>query len=125
MARNIGPRKGPDGNTQIVRNKYRAEDYTVPAEALSLLARWKAANEDFDELVAMHDGPFSNEEEFERVQAGGKTWVVMRNRLHDWCLEVEYTRAGLGEVRALPPERAFQIARSFDARRPQTVVVEE
>lgn len=122
MARNIGPRKGPDGQTQIVRKRYQAEDYTVPPEALELLARWKTANEGFDELVAMRDGPFPNEEEFERVEADGRTWVVMRNRLHDYCIEVEYTRAGLGAYRPVPPARAYEIARIVDGRRPQVVI---
>ena len=125
MARNIGPRRGPDGQTQIVRNRYRAEDYTMPAQALKLLAEWDGALEGFDELAAMRDGPFPNEQEFERVQADGKTWVVMRNFLHDWCFEVEFTRAGLGQIRPVAPERAYQIALAFDATRPQRVVYEE
>ncbi len=123
MTRNLGPRRGP-ADTQIVRARYRAEDYTVRPEELSELARWQGSRDGYDALAEMNDGPFGNYAELDRIEHDDKTWVVLRHALYDWCLEVEHTRLSLGEIRVVSPERAYRYALAVDAKRTQRVVYE-
>ena len=61
-------------------------------------------------------GRFANYDRVQELVRDGALWVLLRERSKGWCLEVELRRDELGELRPVPPEEAWRIARQIDKR---------
>ncbi len=102
-----------------VRIAFQPASYTVPASELERIrahADWGS-----EDMLDMHDGIFSAYHEVSRFERDGKRWVVLVSP-HEWAIEVELTRSKMGEVRALPPEEAWRLARAQDAKDPKFTI---
>ena len=110
-----------------VRPPFRPEDYSVPPEALRLFERWRGREdvEDTETILALRDGPFGNYVQVDRQVRDGRTWLVLLEASREFAIEVEVSRSGFGEVAAVPPERAYGLARDRDALRSRPVIQEE
>lgn len=107
-----------------VRPPFRAEDYTAPAVALRLFERWRGDAEDSDAILHMRGTPFANYVEVGREVRGGKTWILLLEASREFAVEVEHSQSGFGEVVAVPPRRAYELARARDALRSFAVKAE-
>ncbi len=106
-----------------VRAPYRPEDYTAPADALHLFERWRRDDvEGSEELLTLRDGPFGNYVEVGRRARGGKTWLVLLEASREFGFEVETRPAGFGEIVAVDPRRAYELAVARDGLRKIPVV---
>jgi hypothetical protein len=109
-----------------VRPPFRPEDYTAPAEALRLFERWRRDDvEDSDTLLTLRDAPFGNYVVVGRETRDGRTWIALLEASREFGLEVERRESGFGEVLALPPRRAYDLARARDPLRTVRVVDRE
>lgn len=114
---------------RYVRPPYRAESYTVPEGWVDALRR--QCGNDTIEWLLYQDEPGGNPtrgqlSEMERFERDGKRWVLLKcSGSIEWCIEVELTEAsgGLGEIREVSPERAWEVARRGDAAHGVTVGV--
>ncbi len=113
-----------EGRRRHVRQRYDPRWYTVPAGWIEeLCAGYKGyvARELLDE----YGGPFFGWTKVRELERGGKAFIVLsRNADDQWAIEIELTDGKIGEIRALPPEEAWGIAREFDARRTPPLDVE-
>src|SRR3954468_20890275 len=106
-----------------VRAPYRPEDYTAPQDALRLFERWRRDDvESSEALLTLRDGPFGNYVEAGRQARDGKTWIVLLEASREFGVEVEARPAGFGEVVALAPRRAYELAVARDPLRKLDVV---
>jgi hypothetical protein len=106
-----------------VRPPYRPEDYTAPPDALRLFERWQRSDVEASEaLLTLRDGPFGNYVEVGRQARDGKTWLVLLEASREFGVEVEARPAGFGEVVALDPRRAYELAVARDPLRKLAVV---
>jgi len=106
-----------------LRPPYRPEDYTAPAQALHLFERWRRDDvEDTDTLLNLRDAPFGNYVEVGREEREGRTWLLLLEASREFAVEVERSPAGFGEIRAVPPRRAYELARARDPLRSVRVV---
>jgi hypothetical protein len=116
-------REGTDarGAPRFVRRPYRSADYTMPPE---LPAEIRAGYRGFGTRELLEDvehraGPFIGL--FSRrgeVIHEGKPYVVLtRNARVEFAIEVELTNSAVGDIRAVRPERAWELAREADAAR--------
>ncbi len=110
-----------------VRPPFRPEDYSVPPEALLLFERWRGRGdvEGTEAILTLRDGPFGNYVQVDRQVRDGRTWIVLLEASREFAIEVEVSRSGFGEVLAVPPERAYGLARDRDALRSRPVIQEE
>lgn len=108
-----------------VRPPFRPEDYTAPARALRLFERWRGDAEDSDAILQMRGSPFANYVEVGREVRGGKTWILLLEASREFAVEVAHSRSGFGEVVAVDPRRAYELARARDALRGVPVISEE
>ncbi len=70
------------------------------------------------ELIELRDGPFMGFARRGEVIRDGKPYAVLtRNADVECAIEVELTVRGVGDIRAVPPERAWELAREQDAMR--------
>lgn len=116
--------ESPAGEVWI-RPPFRPEDYTAPAKALRLFERWRGDVEDSDTILRMRGTPFANYVEVGREVRGGKTWILLLEASREFAVEVEHSLGGFGEVVAVPPRRAYEIARARDPLRSVPVISEE
>lgn len=106
-----------------VRPPFRPEDYAVPEAALRLFERWRRDDvEDTETLLGLRDAPFGNYVEVGRAVEGGRTWIALLEASREFAVEVERSAAGFGEVRPLPPRRAYELARARDPLREVPVI---
>jgi len=105
--------RDPDGRPRFVRT-YDREELTVPPGAI---AQIRDGSEGYGSNLLLadgRDGPFDCFEEFYCFARDGKRWVVLRNWMDGYAIEVELTDDRLGEILPLPPEVAWRIARALD-----------
>lgn len=100
-----------------VRAAFRPEDYTAPAEALELFARWRGVGDDGETILRGRESPFANYVEVERLERDGATWVVLLEASREFAVEVELRSPGLGAVAAVPARRAYELACARDPLR--------
>jgi hypothetical protein len=106
-----------------VRAPYRPEDYTAPQDALHLFERWRRNDvEGSEALLTLRDGPFGNYVEVGRQTRDGKTWLVLLEASREFGVEVEARPAGFGDVVAVEPRRAYELAVARDGLRKVPVV---
>jgi hypothetical protein len=110
-----------------VRPPFRPEDYSVPPEALRLFERWREREdvEGTEAILALRDGPFGNYVQVDRQTRDGRTWIVLLEAGREFALDVEVSRSGFGEIAAVPPERAYELACVRDALRSRPVIKED
>ena len=101
---------------RLVRPAFKPEHYTAPADIVDRLKSWEpqGGSEDLWEEQE-HHGPFAGLFVHERREHDGERWMVLVSP-EGWALEVELTRNRPFEVRPLPPDEAWLIARAQDAR---------
>jgi hypothetical protein len=116
--------ESPTGDVWI-RPPFRPEDYMAPVKALRLFERWRGDAEDSDTILTMRGTPFANYVEVGREVRGGKTWILLLEASREFAVEVEQSRSGFGEVVAVPPRRAYDMARARDALRSFAVKAQE
>jgi len=107
-----------------VRPPFRAEDYTAPPDAVRLFERWQGAQDTPEAILTGRDSPFSNYVEVTRESRDGRTWITLLEASREFAVEVEASRAGFGNVVALPPRRAYELACSRDPLRSRPVIRE-
>jgi hypothetical protein len=106
-----------------LRAPYRPEDYTAPQDALHFFERWRRDDvESSEALLTLRDGPFGNYVEVGRQARGGKTWLVLLEASREFGVEVEARPAGFGEVAAVEPRRAYELAVARDGLRKVPVI---
>jgi hypothetical protein len=113
------------GRHRYVRLRYHARSYTLPSDWIASL---NANNKGYGsrELLEEHSGPFAGWTKMRGLERDGKQFVVLSRDADDqWAIELELTDDELGEIRALPPEEAWAIAREIDARRDPPVEIDE
>jgi hypothetical protein len=109
-------RQGIDaqGRPRYVRAPFQPGSYTVPPAWLARL-RVDYGTYRTKEVLADPGGPFGGLGKGPTFERDGKRFI----RLHqggttEWYIEVELNDGDLGEVRAVPPEEAWEIARAVD-----------
>lgn len=111
------------GAPRFVRRPYETAAYTMPPD---LPGEIQSGYQGFGtrELVEMRDGPFMGFTLRGEVTHDGKPYAVLsRNARVEFAIEVELTDRGIGDIRAVPPERAWKLAREQDAQRVPPVEV--
>jgi hypothetical protein len=116
-------RETPDGPVWV-RPPFRPEDYAAPPDAVRLFERWQGAEDIPDAILTGRGSPFSNYVEVDRQIRDGRTWITLLEASREFGVEVEAKRVGLGEVVALPPRRAYELACARDAQRSRPVIRE-
>lgn len=118
-------RDTPEGPVWV-RSPFRPEDYAVPPEALRLFERWRGREdvEDTETILALRDGPFGNYVQVDRQVRDGRTWIVLLEASREFALEVEVSRSGFGEISALSPKQAYELACARDDLRSRPVLRE-
>jgi hypothetical protein len=109
---------------RLVRERYDARWYTLPADWIANL-RERNRGYGSRELLEERGGAFAGWFEVNKLERDGKPYVVlMRNANDQWAIELELTDDELGDVRALPPEEAWALAREGDAKADPPIDVE-
>ena len=116
-------RETPDGPVWV-RPPFRAEDYAAPPDAVRLFERWQGAEDTADAILTGRGSPFGNYVEVARETRAGRTWITLLEASREFAVEVEAGRVGLGEVVAVPPRRAYELACARDALRSRRVIRE-
>lgn len=91
----------------------RDTDRCVPGDVIPTILSW--AHESIHELLADREGPLNGRYlVVDCYSRNGKDWLVLQSVEGEWCLEVEDSDQALAHVvvRALPPERARDYART-------------
>jgi hypothetical protein len=115
-------RDGPDG-PYWVRPAYRPEDYRVASSSLRAIENWRG-DLSVDMLLEERDGPFEGWDELKRFDRDGKRWVRLCHATGEYCVDVEVTSRGLGEVVPVDPLVAYNLAVAADRTRNGRVVPE-
>ncbi len=55
----------------------------------------------------------ANYHQIRRFDRDGKRWILLQHP-YEYAMEVELTRGRMGEIRPLPPEEAWRLARELD-----------
>jgi hypothetical protein len=115
-------KKGPDGKKILVRQPYRAEDYTPHGSFYDGIREMSGYS--VRELLAMHDGPFGSAYFCDQVQRDGKTYWRFCQAMEEWCVLVEDSDRPMRDVGIvpLPPEEARAVSSSYDPRRGRPIV---
>ena len=117
-------RDTPEGPVWV-RPPFRPEDYTAPAEAIRLFERWRRDDvESSEALLALRDGPFGNYVQLDRQVRDGRAWLVLLEASREFGILVEAARSGFGEVVAVPPRWAYELACARDPLRSRPVIRE-
>jgi hypothetical protein len=103
----------PDGTTVIVRAAYNPIDFTAPQDELNMLR--SIADYGAEDILDQHDGALSNYHPIRRFERDGKKWILLVHP-REFAIEVELTQSQMGEIRALPPEQAWQLSRELDKK---------
>jgi hypothetical protein len=116
-------RQGPAG-PYGVRPRYRREDYVLPASELQSIVSERGGYLNVDGLIGERDGPFVGWTEVGRFERDGKCGVRLRQPDASWCVDVEVLPVGLGDVAAVDPLIAHDLARAADRTLPYPVIYE-
>jgi len=116
-------RDTPDGPAWV-RPPFRAEDYAAPPDAVRLFERWQGDPQSSDAILTDRESPFSNYAEVDRQARDGRTWITLLEASQEFAIEVEAARSGFGEVKAVEPRRAFELACARDPLRSRPVIRE-
>jgi len=109
-------RERAGGKLVLRRPAYVARDYAVAPETLDVLQKG-VANWTYDEALRDREGMFNGWMEVERTDRDGTAWALLYASGSERCIEVEIRADGsMGRVRAVPPERAYEIAKTLDAK---------
>jgi hypothetical protein len=106
----------PDGTRIIVRPAYDPRDFTFPARELEHFDHIRANASIYggsEDVLDVYDGVLSYYHQVRRFDRDGKHWVLLQHS-SEYAVEVELTRRELGEIRPLPPEEAWRLARELD-----------
>jgi hypothetical protein len=104
----------PDGSTVIVRPAYRPQDFAFPSTELEHFDHIREGNYGGSEdVLDEYDGPLSYYHQVRRFERDGKSWILLQHS-DEYAIEVELTRRQMGEIRPLPPEQAWRLARELD-----------
>ncbi len=109
--------RNAQGAPRFVRRPYQPADYTMPP---GVPADIRAGYRGFGtrDLLEMRDGAFMGYAQRGDVIHDGKPYVVLtRNARVEFAIEVELTDRAVGDIRAVPPEHAWELARAQDAAR--------
>lgn len=105
----------PDGSYELRRRKLdaaTAKHYTVSERTLAELQGQQTSYEDAKEA---HDGYLASWTERGRFERDGKQWVIVQEPYFEYAVEIELRAdGGIGAVRAVLPERAYELARAAD-----------
>jgi hypothetical protein len=102
----------PDGTKIIVRAAYDPRVYSfssIERERLDHIRSGYGSEDVLDE----YDGELANYHEIRRFERDDKRWVLLQHPL-EYAMEVELTRGREFELRLLPPEEAWALARELD-----------
>jgi hypothetical protein len=104
--------KRPDGTTVIVRSAYDPRAFTFPEAELKHI-RGIPVGYGSEDVLDEHDGELHYYQQVRRFERDGKRWILLVHP-REYAIEVELTRGALGELRPLPPDQAWQLARELD-----------
>lgn len=103
-----------DGSTVIVRPAYRPNDFMFPAAESEHFDHIRSGNYGGSEdVLDEYDGVLSYYHQVRRFERDGKRWILLQHS-NEYAVEVELTRRQMGEIRPLPPEEAWRLARELD-----------
>ena len=108
----------PDGSTVIVRPAYDPRDFMFPHVELEHFAHIRSDSGIYggsEDVLEEYDGVLSYYHQVRRFDRDGKRWILLQHP-NEYAVEVELTRGRLGEIRPLPPEEAWRLARELDQR---------
>lgn len=106
-----------DGTPHAVRLRYFAIPYRVPPGFVAALRIDYEKYPEADIWRNDRDAFMHSYVRHKRRMHAGKEWMIVSPHGEEWCLECELTH-GLGEIRELPPEEAWLIARENDLVHP-------
>ena len=105
-----------DGSTVILRPAYRPVDFVFPTSELKRFDDISNGNYGgFEDILDEYDGVLSNYHRVRRFERDGKAWILLQHP-NEYAIDVELTRQHMGEIRPLPPEEAWRLARELDQR---------
>lgn len=107
-----------------VRPPFRPEDYAAPPDAVELFKRWAGDPESADSILSNRESPFSNYVEVDRQTRSGAVRITLLEASREFAIEVEAGRSGFGEVVAVEPRRAYELACARDDLRSRQVIRE-
>lgn len=102
----------PDGTKVIVRAAYDPRKFTfssIERERLDHIRSGYGSEDVLDE----YDGELANYHQIRRFERDDKRWILLQHPM-EYAMEVELTRGSPFEIRLLPPEQAWQLARELD-----------
>lgn len=108
-----------------VRPPFRPEDYAAPPDAVRWFERWAGDPESADSILSNRESPFANYVEVDRQTRDGSPRITLLEASQEFAIEVEAGRSGFGEVVAVDPRRAYELACARDALRSRPVIREE
>lgn len=106
----------PDGTKIIMRRAYDPQYFRFPAhewEHFEHIRRNSSLYGGSEDVLDVYDGPLSYYHQVRRFERDGKRWILLQHA-SEYAVEVELTRRELGEVRPLPPDQAWRLARELD-----------
>jgi hypothetical protein len=108
----------PDGSRIIVRAAYDPRNFTFPARELEHFDHIRSNSGTYggsEDVLDEYDGALSYYHHIRRFERDGKRWILLQHS-NEYAVEVELTRHQMGEIRPLPPEEAWQLARDLDQK---------
>ena len=106
----------PDGTKIIMRRAYDPQYFRFPAHEWEHFEHIRGNSSLYggsEDVLDVYDGPLSYYHRVRRFERDGKRWILLQHA-SEYAVEVELTRRELGEVRPLPPDQAWRLARELD-----------
>jgi hypothetical protein len=107
----------PDGTRVIMRRAYDPRHLVFPTRELEHFDHIRDNASIYggsEDILDEYDGVLSYYRQIRRFERDGKRWILLQHS-GEYAIEVELTRRALGEIRPLPPEEAWRLARELDA----------
>lgn len=102
----------PDGTKVIVRGAYDPRKFSFSSIERERLDHIRSGYGSED-VLDTYDGELSNYHQIRRFERDDKQWILLQHPL-EYAVEVELTRGRSFEIRPLPPEEAWRLARELD-----------
>jgi hypothetical protein len=102
----------PDGTKVIIRAAFDPRSFTFCSIEWDRLRHIRSGYGSED-VLDEHDGELSNYHQIRRFERDDKRWILLQHPL-EYAMEVELTRGRGFEMRPLPPEEAWALARELD-----------